>query len=101
MPTIKASFETRREAELAVEHLVQEHELDREDIVVGPEGDDNSAGTEASGSDQETELEDEDDDDAALNGSISVTVTVESEELAEDVRDVLEEFGGGDASVDE
>ena len=100
MSVIKATFETRREAELAVEHLVQEHELDREDIVVGPDGDENSAGTEVSGSDRDTEYEDGDEDEAALNGSILVTVTIDNEDLAETVQDLLEEFGGGDVTTE-
>lgn len=100
MPVINATFETRREAELAIEHLVQEHELDRDDIVVGPDGDENSVGTERGGADIDAEGDDSDDDDAALNGSISVAVTVESEELAETVQELLEEFGGGDVTVE-
>ena len=100
MPTINAIFETRREAELAIEHLVQEHGLDREDIVVGPEGDENSVGVETSGSDEETGFNDDDGDEAALNGRIALVVTVEAEELAETVQEVLEEFGGGDVTVE-
>lgn len=99
MPTVTAIFETRREAELAVEHLVQEHGVERDEIAVGTDGDENSAGTEVSGSDQDTELEDGDADEAALNGAISVVVTVEGDELAETVQEFLEEFGGGDVTV--
>lgn len=40
---VKATFATRREAELAVEHLVQEHRLNRTDIFVEPEGAANSS----------------------------------------------------------
>lgn len=95
MPTVTATFETRREAELAVEHLVQEHGVERDEIVVGTEGDENSVGTEVGGSDQE----DDDADGAALHGAIAVVVTVEGDELAETVQEFLEEFGGGDVTI--
>lgn len=100
MPTVTATFETRRDAELAVEHLVQQHDLERDDIVVGAEGNENTAGSETGGADADTPFEDGDEDDAALNGDMLVTVTVEDEDLAETVMEVLEEFGGGDANVD-
>jgi len=47
-------FATRRDAELAVEHLVQEHGLERNDIFVVAEGAANSSGTRPSGSDLES-----------------------------------------------
>lgn len=36
--TIVANFDTRRDAETAVEHLVQEHGIDRADIFVRAPG---------------------------------------------------------------
>ena len=53
MPTLKGTFATRREAEMAVERLVQEHEIDRKAIQIAPEGAANSAGDETAGSDAE------------------------------------------------
>ena len=53
MPTLFAEFDTRRDAEMAVEHLVQEHGLDPKTISVVAVSQDNSAGTRASGSDVE------------------------------------------------
>jgi hypothetical protein len=100
MATINATFETRREAELAVEHLVQEHGIDRDDVEVGAEGDQNSAGVKANGSDNETELEDGTGDEAALNGRISLSVTVDSEDTAESVQEVLEEYGGDEVTIE-
>lgn len=100
MPTVKATFETRREAELAIEHLVQQHDIDREDILVGPEGDENSVGQEPNGSDNDAVLEDPDDEGAALNGGIVLSITVDDEELGDTVQEVLVEFGGGDVTVD-
>jgi hypothetical protein len=49
--TITAIFETRRAAELAIEHLVQEHGVPRTDVTVDAEGAANSSGTERSGAD--------------------------------------------------
>lgn len=96
MPVISANFETRREAELAIEHLVQEQELDRGDIGIESASDDNSAGVSASGADLENDFDDSDDEDAALNGAIKVTITIEDADLAEDVVDILHEFGASD-----
>lgn len=96
MPTITATYESRRDADLAVEHLVQELEIGREDVSVGPEGDENTVGTEVDGAD----LDDDDSDEAALAGSVAVTVTVEDEERAEEVQELLEEFGCDDVRVD-
>lgn len=88
MPTITATYESRRDAELAIEHLAQELGLDRDDISVGPDGEDNSVGTEVDGADLEN-----DGSDAPLAGSISVVVTAESDEQAEEIQELLEEFG--------
>ena len=52
--TIRANFDTRRDAETAVEHLVQQHGLDRTGISVQPSGDSNTAGTRAAGADVES-----------------------------------------------
>jgi len=52
--TVFAYFNTRREAELAVERLVQGRSIQRTDILVGPRGDDNSAGVEAADADVES-----------------------------------------------
>lgn len=95
MTTITATFETRREADLVVEHLVQEHDFDRGDIVLESASDENSAGSEAGGADL-AGFDDGNEDDAALNGSVKVTITLENEDLVDDVEDVLHEFGASD-----
>lgn len=48
---ITGRFDTRREAEMAVEHLVQEYDLDRARIDVRPAGEANTSGDVASGAD--------------------------------------------------
>jgi hypothetical protein len=52
--TIVGSFETRREAEIALEHLVQEYGIDRSSISVEPAGQENSAGVREAGADIES-----------------------------------------------
>lgn len=52
MPTmITGLFDTRREAEMAVERLVQEHDLDRSRIQAHAAGEENTSGTVVSGAD--------------------------------------------------
>jgi len=51
---IIGEFETRREAELAVEHLVQEHGLQRSAVSVHAAGSANTAGSRISGADVES-----------------------------------------------
>ena len=48
---IKGYFNTRRDAEMAVEHLVQDHDFDRNRVQAMAEGEDNSSGTVVSGAD--------------------------------------------------
>ncbi len=52
--TIVANFDTRRDAETAVEHLVQEHGIERADIFVRAPGTTNTAGTRPAGADVES-----------------------------------------------
>ena len=51
---ITGQFSTRRDADLAVERLVQELGIDRSSVSVGPRGAGNSAGTELAGADAES-----------------------------------------------
>ena len=48
---IAGTFSTRREAEMAVETLVQEYDVDRSRVQVAAEGEENTSGTVASGAD--------------------------------------------------
>jgi hypothetical protein len=52
--SIVANFDTRRDAETAVEHLVQQHGIDRAGISVRPSGAANSAGVRPAGADVES-----------------------------------------------
>jgi hypothetical protein len=51
---IIGEFATRREAELAVEHLVQEHGVARHEVFVHAAGSENTAGSQISGADIES-----------------------------------------------
>jgi hypothetical protein len=51
---IIGEFATRREAELAVEHLVQEHGVARQEVFVHAAGSQNTAGSKISGADIES-----------------------------------------------
>lgn len=52
--TVIACFDTRRDAETAVEHLVQEHEIDRSDVFIRSAVDANTAGVRPAGADVES-----------------------------------------------
>ena len=99
--TLKASFETRREAEMTIERLVQEYGIERTDIFVAAQGAENSAGEEQAGSDTEAGAPSpEDRDDVALAGRISLSVDIEDDDRAAEVRAAFEEFGAEDAADD-
>ena len=95
--TLKASFETRREAEMTIERLVQEYGVERTNIFVAAEGTKNSAGEEQAGSDNEAGAPSpENRDDTALAGRISLSVDIEDDDRAAEVRSAFQEFGAED-----
>ena len=91
--TLKGRFETRREAEMTVERLVQEHDIDRAAILVAAEGDDNTAGVETAGADAKAgDPSEERRDDAALGCAILVVVDLEDDALIAKVLASFREF---------
>lgn len=74
--TVTASFDTREAADRAVEHLVQQHGLERTDIFVEAEGAENSIGTIESGGDAASALGGDGRSDGAVAGVIRVSVDV-------------------------
>lgn len=89
--TIRATFKTRGAADLAVEHLVQQHGISRADIFVQPVASKNSAGTAPSGGDV---LGDGDvRTDAPLDGEIEVSADIVQTKIAA----VQRSFGDLDA----
>jgi hypothetical protein len=92
--TIIGRFVSRRDADLAIEHLVQEKGIERTDIFVQPAGDGNSVGEKADGADVEsghpgvaTEA------NPALDGAIDVSVDINGAD-GDAVRSALAEAGG-------
>lgn len=80
--TICGAFPTREAADRAVERLVQEHGVDRADIVVQPHGERNSAGTKRSGGDASRNAAEGSEFEPALRGSILVTADVGGDKLS-------------------
>jgi hypothetical protein len=98
MTVLSATFDTRREAELTIERMVQDYGIDRELVTVGPADDENSAGVAPNGSDLPDARADTDTTEKAeLAGAIKVTVKVQDEENAAKVREAFGEFEGEDA----
>jgi len=89
--TIERTFDSRREAELAIERLVQEYGFERTDMFVSSSGDQNSAGNTASGGDTATHLEPAR-NDAPLSELISVSVDVNDDARAVIVARVFDEI---------
>ena len=97
--TIIGTFSTRREVELAVEHLVQEYGLERTDIFIEPNSDKNSAGVEPSGGDTASGHPDsQPSGDAALNGTLLVSVDINEDET-EAVEKAFRDVGAIDVVV--
>lgn len=92
--TIERTFNSRRDAELAIERLVQEYGFERTDVFVSSSGDQNSAGDTPSGGDTATHLEPER-HDAPLCEPISVSVDVNDDARAAIVTRVFEEISAG------
>lgn len=97
--TLTATFSTRREAEMTVEHLVQEHGIDRTDIFITTAGDENSAGDEQGGADINAgDPSPEMRTDAPLNGAVTVSVDLEDDAKVSAVREAFGEFEAADVS---
>ncbi len=98
--TLKASFETRREAEMTIERMVQEFGIERTGIFVAAEGSENSAGEEKAGSDTEAGSPSPDNrDDASRKGRITVSVDIDDDDHAAKVRSAFAEFGAEDVAA--
>lgn len=97
--TMKAQFKTRRDAEMAVERLVQEHGFQRTDVFVEAASDRNTAGTEVSGADKESgHPGTAKDGKPALAGAIQVSVDINADGR-EAVEKAFREFGAQNISA--
>ncbi|MGL3606247.1 hypothetical protein ACSV9I_07020 [Rhizobium sp. G187] len=70
--TLRATFETREAADLAVEHLVQQHGIPRPDIFIQSTSGQNTSGTRSSRGDADRS-------DAPHEGEIEVSVDIASD----------------------
>lgn len=96
---IVGCFETRREAELAVEHCVQEHGIDRADIFIQAAESENTVGTVVGGADERSpQSTNEERSDPALHGLIEVSVEVD-DDRANVVRAAFEDAGAQSITV--
>jgi hypothetical protein len=77
--TIRATFETRAAADLAVEHLVQQHGISRPDIFVQSATAENTVGSEPSGGDVAHDGGAR--RDAPLGGEIEVSADIASSQI--------------------
>ncbi|MEB2847909.1 hypothetical protein GAO09_12010 [Rhizobiales bacterium RZME27] len=76
--TIRATFETRADADIAVEHLVQQHGVPRSDIFIQAADKKNTVGTRPSGGDAgESRL-----GDAPIKGEIEVSADITSNQYS-------------------
>ena len=97
---LTAKFDTRREAEMTVERLVQQFEIDREKVAITADGDENTAGVTEAGSDNKAgEPSPEARDDAELNGRVVVTVEVADDATAGEVRAAFNEFDASEQAA--
>lgn len=98
---LAAQFETRRQAEMTIERLVQEYGVDRTAITVMAAGAANTAGLERAGSDNPAgEPTPEGRDDAALAGAVRVEVELADTGQADEVRHAFDEFAAIDIARD-
>lgn len=92
--TLRGRFTTRRDAEMAVERLVQEHGIERTDIFVAAAGAANSVGEQTAGSDTKAgEPSTGGRHDAELKGPIEVSVDIQDTTKAATIRESFAEFG--------
>lgn len=91
--SVTGLFETRRQAEMTIERLVQEYGVDRAAITVTAAGDANTVGVERAGSDDPGPLAAEEGrDDAPLAGAVRLDVALTDGTSAETVRRAFAEF---------
>ncbi len=78
--TIRATFDTRAAADLAIEHLVQQHGVSRPDIFIQSATAENTVGSSASGGDASHENGAR--NDAPLGGEIELSADIAADQVA-------------------
>lgn len=79
--TICGTFATREAADRAIEHLVQEHGINRADVFVQPADARNTSGTAPSGGDASQDEAEGSNFSPALQGGIEVSADVKRQEI--------------------
>ena len=79
--TVFATFETREAADRAIEHLVQQYDINRADIFAQPRGDANTSGTSPSGGDASKADGENGWSDATLRGEVQVSADVALDQI--------------------
>ena len=93
MQHVRAFFATREAADIATEHLIQEHGVGRPDVFLQPVGSENSAGLRASGGDSASAAPGtERRTDGALGSAIELSVDVDDAKAPE-IRKALQQSG--------
>ncbi|RVT90428.1 hypothetical protein [Sphingomonas crocodyli] len=93
--TLTAQFDTRREAEMTVERLVQQFDIERTAIFISGE-DANTVGTRRAGADaQAADPSPPARGDASVAGPITLSVDLQDEAQANQVREAFNEFAAG------
>ncbi|MFZ2996702.1 hypothetical protein [Sphingobium sp.] len=90
--TLTGTFDSRDQADMAVERLVQEIGIERTDIFVAASGTQNSAGNLIGGADSAT-VDQAERNDVPLAGGITVSIDLQDEARIEVVTAALDEFG--------
>lgn len=96
--TIRGTFSTREAADLAVEHLTQEHGIDRAGVFVQAVGSSNTSGTKPSGGDAPSTRSEDSRHDGQLEGGIEVSADVTEQKFAA-ARQVFEDAGARNLST--
>jgi hypothetical protein len=79
--TIRGTFTTREAADRAIEHLVQEHGIDRADVFVQAADTKNTSGTAPSGGDASQNEQEGSSFSPALQGGIEVSADIKRQEI--------------------
>jgi len=97
---LSGRFDARREAEMAVERLVQGHGIDRNTIVIEAAGEENTAGEDLAGADAKRGSDSEEPrSDGPLTGAVLVAVEVANDEQAAAIREAFTEFKAADVAA--
>ena len=83
---------------MTIERWVRGYGIERTDIFVSSDGDENTVGVEEAGSDRSSAAPtSEARDDAALNGAVALSVDAQDDELADRVPAAFAEFDADEA----